>query len=228
VGIDSDIDVLERLLAPAGRDVLDVGCGGGALVRALGALGARALGMEISEERLAAARSADDGRGARYLIGRAEALPLADASLDAVVFMRALHHVPVARMVPALAESRRVLRAGGAVYVAEPLPEGEHFELMGIVEDELAVRAAAQRALADAGRAGLERAATVEYEVEARYADLPALRARLVGVNPARAANFDARVAALAAAFERLGAPGERPGERRFHQPMRADVLRPA
>jgi SAM-dependent methyltransferase len=225
--LDSDVAVLERLLAPSGRDILDVGCGGGALVRALAARGARAAGLEIAEDRLAAARAADDG-GARYAVGRADALPFADASLDAVVFMRSLHHVPVTEMAAALGEARRVLRSGGVVYVAEPLAEGEHFELMSIVEDELEVRAAAQRALEDCGRAGLRRARTVEYDVEARYDGLPALRARLVGVDPARASVFDANAAEIAAAFERLGSAGERPGERRFRQPMRADLLRPA
>src|SRR5581483_9176422 len=50
-----DLDVLERLVPVSGRDVVDVGCGGGALVRALAARGARMTGVEISESQLAAA-----------------------------------------------------------------------------------------------------------------------------------------------------------------------------
>ncbi|MDQ6818520.1 MAG: hypothetical protein M3018_14105, partial [Actinomycetota bacterium] len=57
-------------------------------------------------------------------------------------------------------------------------------------------------------------------------ADLGALRARMVSVDPDRAEVFDARRAEVAEAFQRLGEPGEQPGERRFVQPMRADVLR--
>lgn len=219
--------MLERLVAPAGKDVVDVGCGGGALVRELAAAGARPIGIEISEEQLATARARDDGRGARYLVGRAEALPLEDGSVDVVMFMRSLHHVPPEHLQEGLREARRVLRPAGAVYVAEPLAEGDFFALTSLVEDELEVRRAAQAALADSERVGLERAVTVDYDVTICLPDVDAFRARTVSVDPERAPVFDARRDEIAEAFARLGTPGERPGERCFTAPMRADVLRP-
>ncbi len=220
--------MLERLVEPAGKDVVDIGCGGGALVRELSARTARVVGVEISEAQLAPARARDDGGGARYLVGSAQQLPLEDDSMDVAVFMRTLHHVPPPLLMRALGEAGRVLRRSGAVYVAEPLPEGDFFALTSLVEDEVAVRAAAQEALANGAQAGLERVLTVDYEVRALLPDLAALRARVVSVDPERAEIFDARRAEIAAAFERLGEPGEQPGERWFVQPMRADVLRPA
>ncbi|MBV8217042.1 MAG: class I SAM-dependent methyltransferase [Solirubrobacterales bacterium] len=224
--VTSDLAMLERLVPPAGKDVVDVGCGPGALVRALSDRGARVTGVEISEAQMAGAVEQDEGRGARYLVGRAESLPLDDASADIVVFMRSLHHVPVADLEAALAEARRVIRHGGAVYVAEPLAEGDFFELTRVVDDETEVRAAAQAALTEASRAGLNRATTVDYDVPLSVAGMPALRARILAADPERASRFDERSAELAAAFERLGEPGQRAGERRFLQPMRADVLR--
>jgi class 3 adenylate cyclase len=121
-----------------------------------------------------------------------------------------------------------VLRPGGAVYVAEPLAQGDYFALTSLVEDELEVREAAQNALAESALAGLARARTVDYDVRLCLADLAAFRARTVSVDPERAELFDARRAELAAAFARLGEAGPNPGERCFLQPMRADVLRPA
>ena len=223
--VQSDLAVLERLVEPAGKDVVDVGCGGGALVRALTARGARTVGIEISDQQLAAARDGDDGHGARYLVGAAQRLPLADASVDAAVFMRTLHHVPADELLDALREARRVLRPGGVVYVAEPLAEGEFFELTRLVEDEREVRAAAQAALGRAGLAGLERTRTREYDVRLCLAGVDALRARVVSVDPARAGRFDLLRGEIAQAFARLGEAGERAGERCFRQPMRADVL---
>jgi SAM-dependent methyltransferase len=222
----TDLAMLERLVKPAGKDIVDVGCGGGALVRALAERGARPFGLEISAEQLAPALAHDEENRARYVVGRAQELPFAERSFDAVVFMRALHHVPAADLPQALTEARRVLRPDGLVYVVEPLAEGGYFELLSLVEDEREVRAAAQRALGDSGAFDLERVTTVEYEVRFRIADLAVLRARAVSVDPARAEIFEAREAALGEAFTRLGEADEDRGGRWFLQPMRADVLR--
>jgi ubiquinone/menaquinone biosynthesis C-methylase UbiE len=224
--VATDIAMLERLVEPAGKDVVDIGCGGGGLVRELVRLGARVVGVEISEHQLASALARDHMVGARYLVGSGQELPLEDAAIDVSVFMRTLHHVPVADLTRALREARRVLRPGGMVYVAEPLAEGDFFTLTSLVEDELEVRQAAQRALAQAGLAGLERVSTHDYEVRICLADFEWLRRRIVSVDPERAAIFDAREADLAEAFGRLGEAGAQPGERCFIQPMRADVLR--
>jgi len=222
----SDLDVLEQLVGPSGKDVVDIGCGGGALVRALIGRGARVTGVEISEQQLAPALANDGDSGARYVIGRAQRLPIEDGSVDAAVFMRTLHHVPPTELLAALREARRVVRPGGVVYVAEPLALGDFFELTRVVEDELEVRAAAQDALSRASDAGLERETTLDYDVRMCLADLGALRDRIVSVDPARADVFDARRDELADMFDRLGEAGERPGERCFRQPMRADLLR--
>lgn len=222
--LTTDTAVLERLVRPAGLDVLDVGCGPGALVRELTATGARVTGVEVSEQQLESARREDPA--GRYLVGLAEALPVANESFDLVVFMRALHHVPIEAMAPALTEARRVLRPGGLVYVAEPLPQGSFFELTSLVEDELAVRRAAQEALDGAPEVGLGRLSTTDYIVEGRLHGVEAFRRRLIAVDPSRGAIFDARHEQIAAAFDRLGQPGDQPRERVFHQPMRADLLR--
>jgi hypothetical protein len=204
--------------------VLDVGCGSGHLVRALAGLGARPVGLETSADQLAPALAADGGSGTRYLVGRAEQLPLPDSSLDVVVFMRSLHHVPVVEQFAALSEGHRVLRPGGQLYVAEPVAAGPLFELVSLVEDEREVRAAAQLAVAEAGRVGLTAEARVDYDVVSRIPDLEALRRRIVGVDPRRAEVFEARRAALAAALEQLGEPDPEGGFT-FRQPMRVAVL---
>lgn len=224
--MSTDISMLERLVEAAGKDVLDIGCGGGALVRELAGRGGRLVGVEIFGEQLAAAVARDGGSGARYLVGRAQALPLADGSVDVAIFMRTLHHVPPRELAQALREARRVLRPGGVVYVAEPLPEGDYFALTSLIEDETDVRRAAQDALGKAASAGLEHVVTVDYHVRLCISDLAALRSAVVSVDPQRREVFEARQAELAEAFRKLGEDGERPGERCFLQPMRADLLR--
>jgi len=223
--VTTDFGVLKRLVELAGKRVVDVGCGTGILVRGLAQAGARPIGIEVSESQLAEAIAADAGAGARYLVGRGEQLPLEDSSVDVVVFMRSLHHVAPDQLTNALLESARVLAPGGVVYVSEPLADGDYFELVSMVDDERGARRAAQAALEDAARAGLKRARTFEYDVAVEIADLDALRARTVRVDPQRAEIFDRRREGLGAALARLGEPIGDSGGRRFRQPMRADIL---
>jgi SAM-dependent methyltransferase len=218
----TDIDVLRRHADPAGADVLDVGCGNGRLARQLAELGARVTAMEVSEAQLASARAADDG-SVRYIVGRAEALPLPDSSVDLVVFRASLHHVETDQMGAALREAARVLRPGGVVYAAEPLAEGDFYALVAVVDNEDEVRIEAQRVLADAPAAGLALVATEDYELEALVGELDTLRRRMVAVDPARGAVFDARRPELERRFAELGEPADH--GRRFTETMRAVVL---
>ncbi len=221
----TDLAVLLELLDPDGRDIVDVGCGGGALVRALAERGARAVGIETSNAQLEQARAQTAGPGVSYAVGRAEELPIAADSVDAVVFMRSLHHVPPRGHGAALSEAARVLRPGGVLYVAEPLPEGDYFALTRMIEDELEVRAAAQRTLAGAGAAGFDAVASRRYDVVTLLSGPEAFRRRTASVDPSRAAIFAQRAGEIAGVFAGLGEPAPE-GGRRLRQPMKADLLR--
>jgi SAM-dependent methyltransferase len=225
--VSTDLAMLERHVDLHDRDAVDIGCGAGALARAIAVAGARVVALEVSQEQMAPALAADGGSGVRYMVGCAQALPLADGSVDIALFMRTLHHVPVEDMTQALQEARRVVRPGGTVYVAEPLSEGDFWSLTSIIEDEVEVRQAAQSALARAPAIGLEPLSTLEYEVPVRLAGLDQFRELTVAVEPSRAEVFAAHSSELAEAFQRLGEPGERAGERRFLSPTRVDVLQP-
>jgi SAM-dependent methyltransferase len=222
----NDIEVLRRHVELDGADAVDVGCGGGQLARELAALGARVIAMEIDEDRLAAARAAGPAPGpgeVRFVVGRAEAMPLPDAGADLVLLRASLHHVEPGAMRAALSEAARVLRPGGLVYAAEPLAEGDFYSLVQVVDDEDEVRVQAQRVLADPP-AGLEMIATEDYELPAHLHDLDTLRRRMVAVDPGRAAVFDEHRHELEHRFATLGeAAGE---SRRFTETMRVVVLR--
>jgi 2-polyprenyl-3-methyl-5-hydroxy-6-metoxy-1,4-benzoquinol methylase len=228
VELTTDITVLERLVEVAGTRSVDVGCGDGWLARALSSAGSRVTALEISGDLLAAARGAgEDQAGIDYAIGRAEALPLGDGGQDLVVFMRSLHHVAIDQMDTALAEARRVLGADGSVYVSEPLPEGDWFELQSLIEIETETRAAALAAIERCESLGLTRVRTERYRTETRLQSADAFRARMLAVNPAREALLDERRDALEQAFATLGTLAADGAGRVFVHAHRADVLRP-
>lgn len=93
-----------------GRTVLDLGAGTGKFTPRLSATGARVVAVEPVPEMLArlAARNPDVAAHP----GHAEAIPLADGSVDAVVCAQSFHWFSTPA---ALAEIRRVLRPGGTL-----------------------------------------------------------------------------------------------------------------
>ena len=104
--------VFEWLAARPGEEILDLGCGDGQLTQRIAATGASVRGVDASAEMVAAARS----RGITADEARAEALPYADRSFDAVFSNAALHWVR--NQDAMMAEVHRVLKPGGR-FVAE-------------------------------------------------------------------------------------------------------------
>ncbi len=109
---------------PAARRVLDAGCGDGVLLERLGARrpGVVGVGVDMSPEELACAR-ARLGDRAELIQATLDAVPLPDASVDAVVSHMVLMVITDAG--PALDELRRLLRPGGALVAVV----GRRFEM---------------------------------------------------------------------------------------------------
>ena len=111
-------EMLDLARLAEGERVLDIGCGTGSLAlaakRRVGAAGdVRAI--DPSAEMIAAARR--KARRARLEVGLevgvAQALELADASVDVVFATLVLHHLPHDDLVQSFREIRRVLAPGG-------------------------------------------------------------------------------------------------------------------
>jgi ubiquinone/menaquinone biosynthesis C-methylase UbiE len=109
-----------RLLAPlgGGEHALDVGCGTGALAYALAPHVKDVLGVDASEEYLAAARENAPGN-CTFLVGDAVALPFPYGDFDLVGCLRVLHHVRRPELV--VSELARVTRRGGRILIADQL-----------------------------------------------------------------------------------------------------------
>ena len=218
------IEALTELVPPAGLRVIDVGCGDGAMVRALTRLGAVATGIEIDAHQLAPALAAAPAGNERYLEGRGEKLPLDDESVDLVLYFNSLHHVPVALHRAALEEARRVLVRGGAALIVEPLAEGDWFELVRPVEDETAVRALAYQAIqAVLGDLFLGERELI-YCSPLSFANFDQAAARILAVDPARGPVLEKLRPELARRFAESGE--KLPEGRLFYPPSRANLLR--
>lgn len=214
--------------APRQRRVVDIGCGNGALVRSLLRQDMDAVGVDPDARMLRAAlsgpRPAPPGR---WIAGMAERLPIASGSVDIVIFLNSLHHIRPDRQLAALAEAARTLRRSGDLLVIEPIATGSFFELLAPLDDETAVRAAAQQAVqAVAGRLLLPVAAAC-FTTTVTFADPAAVLSSFINAAPERAKAAEAAATTISRRFHALGEIAA-DGKRRFDQPMTLHQLRKA
>ncbi|WP_320670174.1 class I SAM-dependent methyltransferase [Patulibacter defluvii] len=112
--------VLDEL--PLDGRAVEVGAGTGALTRRLAeaaAPGTSITAVEPDPNARAIGERRTPGTAVSWRSGRAEQLPLADASQDAVVLALVLHHLRPDAKRAALVEARRVLRPTGALLIAD-------------------------------------------------------------------------------------------------------------
>jgi len=103
-------EALTWVLGPGrGLQVLDLGAGTGKLAAVAASLGHDVVAVDPSEEMLSICRSRP---GIDTMVGAAESIPLAHASVDAVIVGQAFHWFDHARALPEIA---RVLRPNGVL-----------------------------------------------------------------------------------------------------------------
>lgn len=208
---------------PAGKRLLDIGCGAGTLARSLSALGVKVAGVDPNAEALTLARLAVPA-GTFHQAG-AESLPFGDGSFGGAIFLNSLHHVLEPLMRRALEEAARVVEHTRPIVVVEPLAEGSFFFALRPVEDETDVRNAAQEALRLALQSGaFEQLRRIDYLRREHFEGADQFLARVVAVDPARAAVAAERRPEVEAAFRRH-AWATADGRMILEQPMRAHVL---
>jgi len=231
-------DVFLDWLAPApGLHWADIGCGSGAFTEAIlqRCAPASVHGIDPSPQQLDYARVRPGARGAVFQQGDAQALPFADASIDAAVMALVLFFVPDPEK--GAAEMRRVVRPGGlvAAYVWDILGGGfpfhavqEEVRALGItppMPPSVAVsRAEALRACFET--AGLEAIAGHEITVERVFPDFETFWSSISGSPGTRAAIEQLPPEHVATLRERLRARLPTDASGRIVYAARANAIR--
>lgn len=110
------LEYVRRLVEPAGKRLLDIGCGHGWLSAMAAAAGAEYTGVDTDAAILAGARGLYPG--ARFVEAAAERLPFAEGSFDIILGVDVVEHIP--DLARAFAEFHRVLAPGGVVVLFGP------------------------------------------------------------------------------------------------------------
>lgn len=219
--VSSVLEVVQQVW-PAGKRLLDIGCGAGALVQSLAEAGYEAAGCDPQAEQIE--RASARVRNARFSVASAESLPFADGAFDGALMVHALHHVPPAAMSSALREALRCLAGGGFLVVVEPLADVHFFEVLRVLDDETTIRRQAQEALDQAVSSKMLRRHAEHVWVRRQvFANEDALLAFAVAADPSRAVQARALWSSIS---ERFRANGARvAGGYAFDQPIRCDVF---
>jgi ubiquinone/menaquinone biosynthesis C-methylase UbiE len=123
--------IVDRVVSPSRRTIVDLGCGPGAVTQLIvDQLGkradARVIGVDPSPSALEKARLAVTSRVAEFVEGSAEWVSRLVPSADAVIFCNAIHLVPDKAKV--IAEIRKVLKRGGVLAFNSTFFNGAYVE----------------------------------------------------------------------------------------------------
>lgn len=144
--ISSDMEQISRLLPiRPGQKLLELGCG---RAETTCMIANRLPDLDITGTEVDSIQHAKNTKlppqpNVTFMLGGAEQINLPDNSVDYVLMLKSLHHVPIELMSIALGEISRVLVSGGLAYISEPVYAGEFNEILRLFHDEKLVREAA-------------------------------------------------------------------------------------
>lgn len=224
--ITDELDLLGSLVdLNLHPQIIELGCGAAQLSRQLLA---RCPACEVTalevDQRQHAKNLLNPLQRLHFVQAGAQAIPFEAERFDLALMLKSLHHVPLDQLNQALAEVHRVLRPQGLLYVSEPVFAGALNEVMRLFHDEERVRAAAVRAVQEAGSPGgaWEQVAEIFFDVPVHYRDFAEFEQRMIGVTFVDHRLDAATLQAVRERFEpHMTADGAH-----FVRPMRVNLLR--
>jgi len=224
--VSSDFELIGRWLPVDDTRLLELGCGAAFTTRRLAEAFAvrEIIAMEVDRIQHEKNLLIPDLPQVTFAFGGAQAIDLPDESVDAVIMLKSLHHVPVGDMDRAFTEIARVLRRGGFAYISEPVYAGAFNEILCLFNDEKSVREAAFEAIARSVATGqLELEREMHFLSTSRFTGFEEFEQRIIG---ATHSEFDIDDTLYEEVKARFLPHLDEEGIAEFLNPMRVDLLR--
>jgi ubiquinone/menaquinone biosynthesis C-methylase UbiE len=221
----TELEIMERTLPLREARVLELGCGRAWMTRRITEEFSPAAIIATEVDRIQHEKNLliDDLPTVTFVYGGAQAIEQPDDSMDVVLMLKSLHHVPMELMDQALDEIARVLKPGGLAYISEPVFRGELNEITRLYNDEETVRQAAFDAVHRAVTAGkLELKEQLFFNAPGHYRDFEHFENRMLKVTHTEHRIDQALYERIREAFmQHMTKDGAR-----FLKPSRVDLLR--
>lgn len=222
----SDFEQIGELLPLQGARLLELGCGAAFTTRQLAESFPvdQIIALEVDRIQHEKNLLIPDLPNVSFQYGGAQSIDLPDASVDAVIMLKSLHHVAVDDMDVAFAEIARVLRPGGLAYISEPVYAGAFNDILRLFNDEKSVREAAFLATCRAVESGLfQLTRELHFFGTTRFNGFEEFEHRVLG---ATHSDFDVDKALHGQIRERFMPHVGEDGMAEFLSPLRVDLLR--
>jgi len=180
-GVCTDLDAIDRCLTVKDQFLIDAGCGNMHLSKALAERGAHVLAIDPDEQTAKINQAADTIANVGFAQTGADQIPVENQSVDGILFPYSMHHVPADLYPAVFAESLRVLKPDGFLYIMEPVASGDLNEVMRLFHEEGPVRAAAQNAIDNLAAPHFGQVDVIEYSTPVSYDSWEHYAKRYVG-----------------------------------------------
>lgn len=225
--IGSDLEQIAKVLPIApGETLLELGCGKAQTTRALATQFPRLkiIATEVDQIQHQKNLEQDDLDNVTFLYGGAEKIGLPDDSVNYVVMLKSLHHVPLEAMEASLRELARVLVPGGWAYISEPVFAGPFNDILRLFHDEEIVRRAAFDAICKAiDGQQFELVEQIFFAGPRKFNGFGDFEELIIGVTHTEFQIDEALLQKIKTAFDRHL---DTDGNVHFNSPLRVDLLR--
>ncbi len=227
IPVSTDFELICKLLPIRGNEKLvELGCGPAEVTRKLAHQfpELQIIATDVDKIQHAKNVTSEIPPNLAFLYGGAERIDLPDSSVNYLLMLKSLHHVPMNLMEQGLAEIRRVLVPGGLAYISEPVYAGAFNDILRLFHDEKEVRQAAIDAINHAvSTCQLERVSQFRFESIWKFEGFSDFERRIIG-----ATHNEFNISPLLhQQIESAFAPHiNEEGVAEFRSPMRVDLLR--
>lgn len=224
--VNNDRDLLAAHTRLTDANILELGCGSAFVTRKIAEqhLSSKIIAAEVDSIQHEKNLLITDLPNVEFVLAGMQDIPLNDDSIDTVVMLKSLHHVPVELLEQGFSEVQRVLKPGGCLYISEPVFDGEFNEILRLFNNEESVRQKAFDALKQAVSEGLfELQQEIHFLSESRFKSFSDFENRIINATHSEFHLDDTTLGKVKTLFE--SHPDLNNGDKRFLNPMRVDIL---